>query len=411
MEKGVWFTAASFDGPWRVASWVAPILYTIPPSSPYYFVTFVRIYGANGDHVTVGYTPGYFGAYAQDGIVVYGTGYWYAPYSIGGWVPVPMTYGYGACMTYNPWAGWAFGFGAGLAVGWSIGESSWRCGPYPVWGPYRGGYGPHGAYAWGPGGWAATTGNVYHQWGNVSSVSRSSAGYNAWTGNAWSTHTASAYNSATGARAAGERGYVHNAYTGNWAEGARGAGYNPSTGNYARGEIGAAGGRNGTDVVAGAGTVGNTRTGNSASVAGVKTDNGTWGVAKGPDGAAVSTRNNVYGTHDGNVYKYNDNTQSWQQYNRSGWNDVNDSSTRSSLDHQAATRSDGDWRSENTSRWQSGGGGFFHHNSEDSDGSRSSHRESGGFGGEHSWGGGFGERSGGGGGRFGRSGGFRGGRR
>ena len=405
VEKGVWFTATSIAGPWKVASWVAPILYTIPPSSPYYYVTYVRIYSTTPTYVVVGYTPGYFGAYVQDGVVVYGTGYWYDPYCTSGWVPVPMTYGCGASMCYNPWAGWAFGFGCGMAVGWAIGASTWHCGPYPCWGPYWGGYGPHGAYAWGPGGWAATTGNVYHQWGNVTTMSRTSEGYNAWTGNQWATHTGTAYNSATGARAAGQRGVVQNAYTGNWAAGARGAGYNPETGNYASGRVGAVGTPGQTDAVAGAATVGNTKTGQSASVAGVKTDDGTWGVAKGSDGAAVSTGNNVYATHDGNVYKYNDSSSSWQQYDKSsGWNDVNDDATKNSLSQQAATRSDGDWRSENASRWQSGGDGF---SDRSSGSSRSSSSWGGNWGGDSNRSSGWGGESSG--GRFGRSGGFSGG--
>lgn len=394
VDKGVWFTAREVQGPWTVAKWVAPILYTIPPSSPYYYVTFVRIYSTTSDDVLVGYTPGYFGAYEQDGVVVYGTGYWYDPYCVGGWVPVPMTYGCGANMMYNPWAGWAFGFGSGMAVGWMVGESTWCCGPYPYWGPYGEAYGPHGAVAWGPGGWVATTGNVYHQWGNVSTMSRTSGGYNAWTGNAWETHTGTAYNSATGARAAGQRGVVENAYTGNWTEGARGAGYNPTTGNYAAGTARAAGTSDGTSVVAGAGTVGNTKTGDNASVVGVKTDNGAWGVAKGPDGTAVSVGNNVYATHDGGVYKYDDSSSSWQQYDKGNWNGVNDQSTRGSLDDQAATRSDGDWRSNNAGRWQPGGDGFAGR----SDGASSS--------GDRSWGGAEGGQ---GAGRFQRAGGFGGG--
>lgn len=354
VEKGVWFTAPALNGPWKVALWVAPALYTIPPSSPYYYATFVRVYSSTSEVVVTGYTPGYFGAYVQDGVVVYGTGYWYTPYCTTVWVPVPATYGCGASMWYNPWAGWAVGFGAGMAVGWAIGESTWHCGPYPYWGPYGGGFGPHGAYAWGPGGWAATTGNVYHHWGDVTTMSRSSAGYNAWTGNAWSTHTASSYNSATGARAIGQRGSVENAYTGNWAEGARGAAYNPETGNAARGGVVAAGTPDGTKVVAGAGSVTNTKTGESASVAGVKTDNGAWGVAHGSDGTVVSTGNNVYARSDGSVYRYNDSSDSWQQYDRSGWNEVNDSTTRDSLRQQADTRADGDWRSQQSGRWSSG---------------------------------------------------------
>ena len=359
VQSGIWFTSKNYNGGWTVASWVSPSIYMIPPSSPYYYVTYCHIYSATPDYVLVGYTPGYFGAYMQAGVVVYGTGYVYAPYCSTVWVPVPMTYGCGAAMVYNPWAGWAYGFGMGMAVGWAIGASTWHCGPYPYWGPYYGGYGAHGAAAWGPHGWAATTGNVYHQWGSVSTMNRSSAGYNSWTGNQWSTHTSASYNSATGARAAGQTGHVDNAYTGNWASGARGAGYNPTTGNYAAGKGVVAGTPSGATVAAGAGTVGNTKTGQSVSAAGVKTDNGTWGVAHGDNGTAVSTGNNVYATHDGNAYKYNDSTDSWQQHSGGdNWSNTTDANTTHSLNQQQATRSNGDFQSSNASRYQPGGAGF-----------------------------------------------------
>ncbi len=392
VENGIWFTTTNLKTGWVVASWVPPAIYAIPPSNPYYYVTYVRVYNATPTYVLVGYTPGYFGAYMQGGVVVYGTGYAYVPYCSTVWVPVPMTYGSCASMTYNPWAGWAVGFGMGMAVGWAMGSSSWHCGPYPYWGPYcGGGYGPHGAAAWGPHGWAATTGNVYHQWGSVTSMSRSSAGYNSWTGNEWSAHTNAAYNSTTGARAAGQTGHVQNAYTGNWADGARGAGYNPTTGNYAAGKGVVAGTPGGTTVAAGAATIGNTKTGQSASVAGVSTANGTWGVAHGENGTAVATGNNVYGMQDGNAYKYDQDTNSWQQAGKdssgnSGWNSVNNSSTTDSLNQQKATRDDGDARASNSDRWQSGGSGY----------SGNSQRSS-----SSSWGGGGGSRGGGGGSRGG----------
>ena len=108
----------------------------------------------------------------------------------------------------------------------------WGC--YPWWGPLplqlRRAVGPYGAAAWGPGGWAATTGNVYSRWGDTTAVTRHSAGYNAWTGNAWSGGAGMSYNSRTGTVAAGQRGVVSNAYTGNYAYGARGAAVNPRTG-------------------------------------------------------------------------------------------------------------------------------------------------------------------------------------
>ncbi|MEY4675400.1 MAG: hypothetical protein RL148_3184, partial [Planctomycetota bacterium] len=399
--NGVWFTAPALEGPWQVATWVSPEIYRIPPSSPYHYVTYVRVYQTTDDVVLVGYTPGYFGSYVDGGTVVYGTGYWYRPYCETVWVPAPWTYGCGAALCYSPWAGWSYGFGMGLATGWNLGASTWRCGAYPCWGPYWGNYGAHGAYAWGPGGWAATTGNVYGHWGNVSTMTRSSAGYNAWSGNAWATQTGVAYNSVTGARQAGQRGYVENAYTGNWAEGARGAGYNPTTGTYAAGRGVEAGTANGQEVAAGTATVGNVKTGNSARVAGVETENGTWGAVNTEQGGAVAHDGEVYGMHDGNAYHYDSNSGSWNRYSGNGkWNKVDDESTRRQLDSQAATRGSGDARVKQGERWQSGGEGFS--------GQRSTTNRSG-----NSWAGSAGNRSSSGSSRSsgGRSGGGGGGRR
>ncbi len=210
LQSGVWFTATSLQGPWVVATTIPAVIYSIPPSSPLHYVTYVKIYYAAPQYVVVGYTPGYMGTVVTaDGVVVYGTGYAYTPY-IGAtvWYPAPVTYGYAASWAWTPWTGWAMGFGFGMYMGaaWGYG-CCWGCAPY--WGayPYHGyAYGPGGAAAWGPGGWAATTGNVYSHWGSTTAVSRSSAGYNAWTGNSWSSKVGTSYNSVTGralGRAAG----------------------------------------------------------------------------------------------------------------------------------------------------------------------------------------------------------------
>ena len=81
LKDGVWFTAINPTSSWTVASSVPAVIYTIPPSSPIYYVTYVRLYKATNDTVTVGYTPGYYGSVVStDGTVVYGTGYTYPTY-------------------------------------------------------------------------------------------------------------------------------------------------------------------------------------------------------------------------------------------------------------------------------------------------------------------------------------------
>ncbi len=81
VTAGVWFTATGLTGPWAVATSVPAAIYAIPPSSPVYYVTYVRIYEATPQYVYVGYTPGYLGTVvAPYGTVVYGTGYVYAPW-------------------------------------------------------------------------------------------------------------------------------------------------------------------------------------------------------------------------------------------------------------------------------------------------------------------------------------------
>jgi hypothetical protein len=400
VQAGVWFTAAGLNGPWAVAATVPPVIYAIPPSAPLYYVTYVYIYAATPTTVTVGYTPGYMGVVVEPGgTVVYGTGYTYVAY-VGTtfYYPPPVTYGYAANVTYTPWTGFAVGF----AVGWGIAAACYA--PAPYWGPmpyaYHGAaYGPHGAAAWGPGGWAATSGNVYHHYGSTSAVTRDSAGYNAWTGNAWSSKVGTSYNSTTGRMSAGQTASVSNAYTGNYAHGSRGATYNPSTG------VGASGGR---------ATVGNAYTGQQA----------TYGHANvtGPGGQStqVAEKNNqYYADHDGSVYNYNSATGQAQKQNSNGtWSNVDKptSAQASSLQNSAQSRQAGDARSASSS-WGGSWGGAQSHSGGSYGGSSGSWGggerggSGGGGGGGHSWGGGSwggGDRGGGGGGGWG---GFHGGGR
>jgi hypothetical protein len=373
---GIWFASSSMNGPWLSATEVPAVIYSIPPSSPLYYVTFVRVYAATPDTITVGYTPGYMGSYvAPDGVVVYGTGYVYPAYVGAVWIPPPVTYGYAVNMAWTPWTGWAMGFGFGFAMG----AAFW--GPAPYWGPAAYGWhgaawGPGGAAVWGPGGWAATSGNVYHQWGSTGAVTRTSGGYNAWTGNAWSNQVAHSYNSTTGRMSAGQRGTVQNVYTGNYAHDASGATYDPKTGTGAAGERV---------------TVGNAYTGRSTTFGA--------GDVKGPGGQnteVAQAGHEYYADHDGNVYRYDSQTGSFQQHDSGGgWSNASTSRSQE-LSAEQDARTKGDQRSAAAGWSHDGSGSSFDH------GGGGWNRGGGGGG----WGGG-GFRGGGGGfGGF-RGGGFR----
>jgi hypothetical protein len=163
VHNGVWFVATLPGGAWTVAASVPAVIYTIPPSSPVHYVTYVRVYGATPTTVYVGYTPGYMGTVvAPAGVVVFGTGYVYKPWIGTVYYPPPATYGYGATVAYSSWGGWSVGFGFGYPV-------------YPpYWGPYAYGAGfaagmAFGAAAWGCcwyGSYNVTVNNVYNHWGS-----------------------------------------------------------------------------------------------------------------------------------------------------------------------------------------------------------------------------------------------------
>ena len=171
LQNAVWFVASDPYGAWTAATSVPAVIYTIPPSSPVHYVTYVRIYGSTTDVVYAGYTPGYMGTVvAPGGVVVYGTGYAYPAWVGSVWYPAPITYGIGATVAYSTWGGWNVGFGIGYPV-------------YPpYWGPYAYGAGfgagmftglavgaAIGASAWGwgwHGGYNVTVNNVYNHWGS-----------------------------------------------------------------------------------------------------------------------------------------------------------------------------------------------------------------------------------------------------
>ena len=376
VTAGVWFTAPQLTGPWNVATTVPDVIYTIPPSSPVYYVTYVRIYGTTPQYVYVGYTPGYLGTVVSPyGTVVYGTGYAYSPWIGTVWYPPPYTYAVAAQPVYNPYVGFTFGFAMGLAT------AAWT---EPYWG---------GAY-YHPGYWggypccASASANVYGHWGATTY-----SGTRTWYGGggvAGTTANGSYYNNRTGTSGTYNAGKQYNAWTGNATRGydrtvngaaggsgdvARASNYNTYTGQRSTGSsvsgTGAGGSsyqRSGATTAgpegyahAGEGSTYNAKTGNT----------NTWDTA--------SVGNNHYADVNGNVYK---NTgDGWQQHSSSGW---------------GGAGGDNSW-ADRESQARSGGGDSF---------------GGGGFGGDRSFGGGggFGGGSGGGwGGRFGGGGGFGGG--
>jgi hypothetical protein len=208
-QNGIWFTSTSVNGPWTVATSVPPVIYTIPPSSPLYYLTYVQVYGEAPDGVYEGYTPGYMGTVVDPyGVVVYGTGYWYPPWVGYYWYGWPYTWGFGWGPCWTPWYSWYFGFGFGWGWGWYGPWGWWHCHPVgPWWGPF-----PH----------------TLHNGGVVVAQTRNAAGTAArvfpttGTGSTMASRatpaplTASsfgrAYNSRTGALVAGQRAPVQNVF-------------------------------------------------------------------------------------------------------------------------------------------------------------------------------------------------------
>lgn len=141
VDDGVWFSSASATGPWVVADDIPDEeIQTIPPSSPVYNTTYVKVYESTPDIVYVGYTPGYMWSYPYYGVPIYGTGWYYPPYWGGGYY-YPRTPTWGFHVGYNPWTGWNFGLSwsngfFSMGIGWS---SGW--GGHPGWGCCGGWYG------------------------------------------------------------------------------------------------------------------------------------------------------------------------------------------------------------------------------------------------------------------------------
>jgi hypothetical protein len=326
-EAGVWFKAPSPQGPWRVADSVPEEIYTIPPSSPLYYVTYVKVYSSTPEVVYVGYTPGYYGTVvsASTNTVVYGTGWYYSPY-IGPtvWYGWPYTYGVGAGFTYTTDSGWSFGFGYGY-------------GYYPYYYPWWGPMGYYGCcwypyYGWGAWGGAAVA-NVYGVWGNTAYSRTGAAWANPYTGNYGAATRGAYHNTETGRTTVAGRGTNTNIYTGNTAGYRGGATYNPNTGIVAG---------------SGAGYAGNIYSGQGGAAGGkfIYNTNTNTGIAAG--------KNNVYAGKDGTVYRYNKNTGNWSSNSGSGWQPAN--SAKPTMQNQQQMRNQGAQRTQNFNTMRGSGG-------------------------------------------------------
>jgi hypothetical protein len=348
---GVWFTSAQVTGPWIIATSVPTVIYTIPPASPLYYVTYVRIYEATPQYVYVGYTPGYFGTVISPyGTVVYGTGYAYSPWIGTVWYPPPYTYGVAAAPVYNPWVGFTFGFAVGLATAaWM--EPYWGGSFYSpaYWGAYpccgsasANVYGHWGGAAYsGTRSWYAGGGVAGSTFSGSYATARGTTGninagrqYNAWTGNASRGYDRT-FNTAAGGSGNVARGTNYNTYTGQRSTANAVSGTTANGSTYDRAGATTAGPQGHGHT--GGGSVYNANTG--------KTTN--WGAA--------NTGNNRYADSSGNTLQ--NKGGGWQQHSAGGWS--NAGGNNSWADQESQARSAGNDRSSNfsSSFGQSFGGG------------------------------------------------------
>ncbi|PZX48529.1 hypothetical protein [Algoriphagus chordae] len=303
--QAVWFESAEPKGPWKTADSVPSEIYSIPPSSPMYNVTYVTVSNPTDTTVQSNTTGGYYGMFVMGmtvgATIAYGTGYYYPPYLFWGpypypiYRPWPMTYGVGA--VYNPWTG-------GFAVGRSV-------------------YGPYGAAH--TAGWYNPATGRYGR----------SASVQGWYGGRTS---ASTYNPWTGTYAHTNQGHSPYAQWGN-SVATRGNQW-VQTGH----------------VTTARGTA-----------AGFRTSGGNQGViAHGANGTVVHTDNGVFAGHDGNIYRRNENGN-WSQYNRGNWNSMNNNGrslwnpsqqhVQSGLERSQFSRQRGQFQTQRFNSFQRMGGG------------------------------------------------------
>jgi hypothetical protein len=450
-QGGVWFVAGSATGPWAVATTVPAVIYTVPPTCPIHYVTYVYVYGYTPAVVYVGYTPGYMGVVvAPGGTVVYGTGYVYPPVVVGTtYVSYPPTYGSGASFALGTAVGFAFGYCAGHSSScyyephygcysyaypchYSYAACNVNaCNYYAHWGTAAYGSSYHGYNPYTGTEWKSGTASAYNPYTGTHGTVSGTSTYNPYTGQATASRGGSAYNPYSGASASTHASGSANVYSGNYSGSRQTSGYNPTTGrsysgsssvsgnayngNYNASHTTSASGQysgesvnskttvsgnvyNGTASVNSSGSAQNSKTGNSYSW-----NNGTATADKNGNtytynqGQPAQNKATAYSSHP-NSYSASQSTWAGKSSSYSG------SSSSSWANKEASAQSTGSQRYNSWS--QSGGGGW---GSDHSSSGWGGDRSSSGWGGGSSGGGWGGDRSSGGwgGGGFHGGGGFR----
>jgi hypothetical protein len=372
VDNGVWFVSDNATGPF-VVSTVRPVdVDLIPPSYPVYNAKFVNIYDVSPDYAYMGYTPGYLNSFVYGPTVVYGTGYYYAPWYGAYYYPRPWSWGFN--FAYTPYFGWGFGWGysqSWFSIGFGFGYG---------YGYY--GYGYHGCGWWGP--------SYYHPacWGGWHGGPRPYGFY----GNSFYVHNNVHVN------------YANNVYRNRGGVSSQSFNHTSSianrTMNYNRpSNMQNTGGNNFNSRPGNSGA--NSNTGSRPGYNNYPSNNSARpGNSNGSPITGSSTRPSLYSDRQGNVYQrtqsQSQSNSNWQQRNNRAWSPVNNSRPEvQNLNRQQMDRSRGEMRTQNFQRINSSpsSGGF-----RPSSGGGGSHPSGGGGGGSRSGGGG-GSHSGGGGGR------------
>ncbi len=357
VDNGVWFVSDNAQGPWVVSTVRPTDVDLIPPNYPVYNAKFVNIYDVGPDYAYMGYTPGYLNSYVYGPTVVYGTGYYYAPWYGAYYYPRPWSWGFG--FAYTPYFGWGFGWGyspAWFSIGFGFGYG---------FGYY--GYGYGGIGWWGP--------SFYHPacWGGWHGGPRPYGFY----GHNFYVHNNIHVNYANNVyRSRG--GISSQSYYRSGGAAVRSSNIGRPTANSSHPAGGNMSPRtNSSGVRPGTTGVNNNRPANSAARSGTSNN-----ISNG------ASRSSLYSDRQGNVYQRPQPNSNWQQRQNRAWSPVSNNRPEvQNLNQQQMNRSRGEMRAQNFSRISA---------SPSSGGFRPS--GGGGGGGRPSGGGGGGARSGGGGG-------------